>query len=246
MAAIKWLNEDGFLNVQEFTALAREIDKLAIKANLKPNNIMYTAKVIPKFDLEKQKKDAVMFGKKRAQVVKARRSMPAAGSRTKMVVILREYKGFETLEEYDDFKGDIAAAKKAIERHTLKATKEIERLKLAGVKTREKAAAEFDKAINELSDLVGHLSVDDDSIELATGQTRMGKTAVLRIGKHFYAIGKADAAKFEATIASNEVQEEAPAPTKRVAARSTKTAPAAPARSRKLAAAPASPKKSRR
>lgn len=85
--ASKFLSRDGFLCVEEFTALAREIDKVATKEGLKPGEIHFAGKVIPKYDSAKAKAGGDAFTKKRAVPVKVRSRMPAAGSRVKMVVM---------------------------------------------------------------------------------------------------------------------------------------------------------------
>jgi hypothetical protein len=64
----QFLDSDGYINVAEFIALARDIDRMAAKEGLKPAEVYFSKKAVVKFDHPSKKKiDAEAFTKKRAQ-----------------------------------------------------------------------------------------------------------------------------------------------------------------------------------
>lgn len=217
MAAINFLSADGYINVEEFTALAREIDKEAIKLGLKPCMIHYAGKVMPKFDKVKQKANPDLFTRKRAQIIKERTRMPAAGSRMKMVIVLREYKGFEDNEEFKGFIADINAAKKAIVAHNKLAERTVASIKKEGAKKRDALNAAFDKNLDCFIEDV--LKVDGefiDGVDAAVGTSMMGKTLIIKLPNGGYvSVGKADKERF---LKAQE-SEDNPAPAKKAVGR---------------------------
>ena len=203
------LSRDGYLDTQWFTDLAREIDKFAIKEGMKPTLIYFTPKVVPKYDKTKEKAGGDTWTKKRAQEVKIKKRAPAAGSRMRMVVQLRLYKGIEDPEL--GFSKDIKLALKAIEQHNKLAVRTVDHIKKAGAKLRERAAKDFDKNlvcfINDiLKDGDGELL---DGVDYSVGQSMMGKTLIVKLPNGGYvSIGKSDATKFENAQASAEDEED--------------------------------------
>lgn len=191
--ATNFLSKDGLLNVEAFVALAREIDKVATKEGLKPTDIYFVGKVIPKYDAAKAKADPEMFLKKRAQVVKTKTRMPSAGSRVKMVVMLRDYK--ELAEAHPEFDRDFEAAVKAIGVHNKLAEKTIASQKASGAKKREAATKEFDKNVDAFLDLMEQAGVSEKNV--AIGTSMMGKTIIVKLPNGGYvSVGKADAERF--------------------------------------------------
>ena len=191
--ATNFLSKDGYLNVEAFVGLAREIDKLAIKEGFKPTDIYFAGKVIPKFDVAKAKAGGEAFTKKRAQVIKTKKRMPPAGSRVRMVVLLRDYKGFD--EAHPEFNKDFDAALDAIERHNKLAEKTIGSMKAAGAKKREVAAKEFDANADAFMELLEQAGVSERDI--AVGTSMMGKTIIVKLPNGGYvSVGKADKERF--------------------------------------------------
>lgn len=187
---MSFIAPDRFLASEEFTLLAREIDKLAISQNLKPSDIYFAAKVIPKYDQAKAAKDPDGFTKKRAIPVKSRSRMPPAGSRMKMVIMLRLYKDLP--EEFDQ---DIKEAIRAIEKHNVRAEKYILAGKESAKKKRDTLAKAFDKNLDSIEKVL--LSAGLKSKDLAIGSSMMGKTMIVRLPNGGYvSVGKADEEKF--------------------------------------------------
>jgi hypothetical protein len=187
-----FLSKDGLLNVEAIVALAREIDKVATKEQLKPAEIHFAGKVIPKYDAAKAKAGGEAFTKKRAQLIKVRSRMPASGSRVKMVAMLRNYK---ELEEFEDFTADFNAALKAIAVHNKLAEKLIATSKKEGAKKREIGAKEFDKNADAFIKLMAEAGVKSSNI--AIGMSMMGKTIIVKLPNGGYvSVGKADAERF--------------------------------------------------
>lgn len=238
-----FLAPDGFLNTEAFIELAREIDKFATSEGMKPSTIYFTPKIVPKFDKAKAKAGGDAWTKKRALVVKTKSRAPVAGSRMRMVVQLRLYKGIEDPEL--GFNKDIAAALKAIAQHNKTAERIIASMKKEGAKVRERAAKEFDKNIDCVINTI--LKVDDDvidGVDYAVGTSMMGKTLIVKLPNGgFVSIGKSDAEKFKKARESANASDEEAAPARRPRS-SAKAAPAAPvkrSRAAKEEAAPAAP-----
>ncbi len=187
-----FLDSDGYINVAEFIELARDIDRMAVKEGLKPAEIYFTKKAIVKFDHPSKKKlDESGFAKKRAQPIKVRTRMPASGSRVRMMVLLRNYKGLDR-EEFNDFYKDYQLAVKAIARHNAKAEKVVERLKVDAVKKRDHANAAFDKNIKCFVE-----DVLPEDIEYVIGASMMGKTVIVQLPNGGYvSVGKADKERY--------------------------------------------------
>lgn len=216
-----FLDKDGFLNTAEVVALAKEIDKLATKEGLKVAQVHYSPKLIPKYDALKEKANPAMFKKKRAQIVKQRRNMPVAGSRIKMIVLLREYKDLP-----DDFNRDIAQCLKAFEIQTKRATAAQESAKAAAVKLRDAANRAHDKALVEVEAILNEAGLKETE-DYVLSESPMGKSMVVCLGKGLYvSIGKADEAKFEKAL---EGPKENPLMARKKAAAPGKKAPAAKA-----------------
>lgn len=231
-----FLGKDKYINPEAFLALAREFDKYAAAEGMKPSDIHFSPKVILKYDVERKKKlGAEAFEKKRAILIKIKKRMPAAGSRMRMVVVLRLYKGWEETE----FASDIEKALDAIDAHNAKATEVIANYKDAGRAKREELAAAFDENLEAFEEVLEKAGVKTSSI--AIGTSMMGKTMILKLPNGGYvSIGKADREKFEK--AKNAVPAEPAAPAKKAvgskAARSSKSAPVKPARTSKTTPAP--------
>lgn len=218
---IEFLAADGYLDPQAFKDLAREIDKYGKKEGMKPTTIYFTPKSVPAFDKKKAKADPDAYEKKRAQPVKTKSREPAAGSRVKMVIQLRLYKGIE--EKEHGFSRDIKEAIRALESHGKKAEKTIEHNKKVGAKLRERGAKEFDKNLESFEELLQEAGVEAEDI--AIGTSMMGKTMILRLPNGGYvSIGKSDEAKFNKAQESGDEEEEA-APKKK-AKKSKEEAPA--------------------
>ena len=205
-----FLSKDGYINVEEIVLLCREIDKVATKEQLKPAEIHFAGKVIPKYDAAKAKAGGEVFTKKRACPIKVRSRMPASGSRVKMVALLRNYKG---LEEFEDFTKDFGLAVKAIALHNKQAEKVIASLKASGAKKREAATKEFDKNADCVVGLLEDAGIKASSI--AVGMSMMGKTIIVKLPNGGYvSIGKADAERFNK--AKESAGSSAAAPAKKV------------------------------
>ncbi len=186
-----FISPDGYLCIEEFTALAREIDKCAIGEQLKANEIHFVPKVMPKYDKAKVKKDPAAFERKRALIVKTKKRMPPAGSRMKMVIVLRLYKGLEDA----GFDQDIANALKAIAKHNVLAEKTVTAYKKGAAKKREVLTREFDKNLAVVDKLLAEAGIK--KVNIALGQSMMGKTMVVKLPNGGYiSIGKADEEKF--------------------------------------------------
>lgn len=221
----QFLDADGYINVAEFISLARDIDKLAVQEGLKPKEIYFSKKAIVKADHpSKAKIDETAFAKKRAQPIKSRARMPASGSRVRMMVWLRNYKG---LDQFGDYWSDFQNAVKAIERHTAKAEKTLERIKVAYVKTRDSANAAFDK---NLDCFINKVLPED--VDYAVGKSMMGKTLIVALPNGgFVSIGKSDKEKFlKARESENAPVEKAPRKLKPVVRAATKPAARATAK----------------
>lgn len=203
MKASDFLEKDGYVNVKEITTLAKEIDKFAAKEGMKGAEIYFAPKLITKFDAAKLKDKGDAFTRKRAQIIKTKSKMPATGSRMKMQVLLRNYKGLDDT----DFAKDFEAAKKALDMHHKAAEKFQESFKKASRKASEAASKQHDKAVDELIDILKDAGLSEDDI--AIGKSTMGKTMVVCVGKGLYvSIGKADETKFEKTLDSLEEDED--------------------------------------
>ena len=223
-----FLSKDGYINVEEMVALCREIDKVALKEQLKPAEIHFSGKVIPKFDVAKAKAGGEAFTKKRACPIKVRSRMPASGSRVKMVALLRNYKG---LEEFGDLSKDFGLALKAIGLHNKQAEKTVASLKAAGAKKREAATKEFDKNADCVVGLLEDAGIKASSI--AVGMSMMGKTIIVKLPNGGYvSIGKADAERFNKAKESAGAEKAAPK-TVRGTRASKAAAEEKPARSRR-------------
>ena len=224
-----FLSKDGYINVEEMVALCREIDKVALKEQLKPAEIHFSGKVIPKFDVAKAKAGGEAFTKKRACPIKVRSRMPASGSRVKMVALLRNYKG---LEEFGDLSKDFGLALKAIGLHNKQAEKTVASLKAAGAKKREAATKEFDKNADCVVGLLEDAGIKASSI--AVGMSMMGKTIIVKLPNGGYvSIGKADAERFNKAKESAGAEKAAPAKTRGTRASKVVAAEEKPARSRR-------------
>ena len=190
-----FLSPDGLLDIAEIILLARDIEKLAVAEGLKPAELYFSGKVIPKYDKERAKKGGEMFEKKRHQIIKKRARIPATGSRLKMQVLLKNYKG---LEEFGEYYKDFKAALKAIERNNAKAEKFIARTKADGAKKRDKMNADFDK---NLDCFIDSILMDGDQplkgVDFAVGRSMMGKTLIVKLPNGgFVSVGKADKERF--------------------------------------------------
>lgn len=207
--SIQPISKDGFIDPAWFKELAREIDKFAQKEGLKANEIYFTPKVLPVYDKSKERKDGDAFTKKRALVIKMKKRMPPAGSRTKMVITLRLYKGIDDPEL--GFAKDIKLALKAISQHNKLAEKETNRIKAEAKKRSQRANKEFDK---NLECFIEEILKDEDGdvldgVDYAVGQSMMGKTLIVALPNGGYvSIGKADEAKFEAAQNSESGDDE--------------------------------------
>ena len=193
-----FLDVDGYICIPEIVALTREIEKEATKLGLKPAEVYFSGKVIPKYDEARADKLADAFTKKRAQPIKSRARMPASGSRVKMQVILRNFKNLDELG--DDFTKDFGLALKAIDAHTRQAVKVQEKFKAAGAKAREKNAKEFDKNIESF---IGDVLPEnfEEGEDYVVGTSMMGKTLLVKLPNGGYvSIGKADADRFNKAL----------------------------------------------
>ena len=161
---MSFISDDRFIATEEFTLLAREIDKLAIAQNLKVADVYFAPKVIPRYDPAKASKDPDGFTKKRAVLIKSRSRMPPAGSRMKMVIMLRLYKDLP--EEFDQ---DIRLAIKAIEKHNLRAEKLITSGKESAKKKRDVLAKAFDKNLDAVEKVL--IGAGLKAKDLAIGQS---------------------------------------------------------------------------
>ena len=189
---MNFLAKDGFINTEEMVSLAREIDKYAAKEGLKGAEVYFVSKAMPKYDSAKAKKLGDAFTKKRAQVVKTKKRMPASGSRVRMMVLLRNYRGLEDT----DFIKDFNAALKAIEQHNKVAEKQASLLKKEAQKKREAAAKEFDKNIKAMQELLEKAGVK--KVDIAIGSSMMGKSMLVKLPNGgVISIGKADMERFK-------------------------------------------------
>lgn len=186
-----YLDKDGYINVKELAALAREIDRKALKKGLKDEEIYYARKLIVKHDTERAKNQGEVFTKKRAQPIKTRKKMPTAGSRVSMMVVLHLYKGLD-----GSFAGDVKLALKAIEKHNKHANVFIEKNKEQAKKKREKLNKEFDTNVDVVSKVLIKGGVKEK--DLAIGQSMMGKTVLVKLPNGGYiSVGKADKERFD-------------------------------------------------
>lgn len=208
----KFLERDGYINVTNFVELAKAIDRVAAKEQLKVSEIHFAAKAIVKFDATKAKQLGDAFTKKRAQLVKMKTRMPQAGARMRMVVLLRDYKGLS--ENFPEFNKDFDLALAAIESHNAKAEAYIGKSKAEGAKKREAANKQFDKDVDSLMDVLLDGGVKETNI--AVGTSMMGKTVIVKLPNGGYvSIGKADAERFTKAKSAD-----APAKSKKAPAKS--------------------------
>lgn len=206
-----FLSEDGFINLPEMIALCRDIEKEATALGLKPAEIYFAPKVIPKYDETRAENQGEAYTKKRAVPIKSRTRMPASGTRVKMQVLLRNFKKLEELGT--DFVRDYELARKAIDVHTAKAEKLVEKFKAAGAKAREKAGKEFDKNIDCFLNEILPEGFKEGK-DYVVGTSMMGKTLLIRLPNGGYvSVGKADAARFEkaANPVESPIAKKAPA-----------------------------------
>lgn len=236
-----FLDQDGLINVQEFITFAREIDKVAVKDGLKPAELYFSKIAIPKFDAAKDKAGVELYVRKRHTPTGTKARAPATGARVRMVVLLRNYKGFLDNDAYSDFHKDFAKAQKALETHNKLAERFQEKHKIGAAKKREAANKDFDKNVDSLMDLlIDKAGVDEKNI--AIGTSMMGKTVIFKLPNGGYvSVGKADAERFKKAKESGSAAEEKPAKT----SRSAKSAPAAKSSSRSSKSAPAEKASSR-
>lgn len=195
---MSYLSKDGYINVEAFVELVRDIDKLAAAEGLKPMELHYTKKALVREDHpSKAKLDEAVFEKKRAQPIKLRKRPPVSGSAVRMMVLLRNYKD---LDQFADYWKDYNLALKAIERHNTKAERVIASTKATAAKKRDVANAAFDKNIDCLLNKV----LPEDA-EYIIGQSMMGKTVILRLPNGGYvSVGKSDKQKYDAAVAKAE------------------------------------------
>jgi len=204
MSKKMFLSSDGYINVQEIVALAKEVDKVAADNNLRLQTIYYAGKVIPKFDADKPK-DVML--KKRAIPVKTRSRMPPVGSRVKMQVLLKDYKG---LQDFGDLDAEVGYAIEAIADHNARAERTIADNKEASAKKRAADSKAFDKASEEVLDLLVAAGVKEANI--AVGMSMMGKTIIVKLpGGSYVSIGKADSERFNKAKESDADAPKAPA-----------------------------------
>lgn len=200
---MNFLAKDGFINTEEMVSLAREIDKYAAKEGLKGAEVYFVSKAMPKYDSAKAKKLGDAFTKKRAQIIKTKKRMPASGSRVRMMVLLRNYKGLEDT----DFAKDFKAALKAIEQHNKVAEKQASLLKKEAQKKREAAAKEFDKNIKAMQKLLEKAGVK--KVDIAIGSSMMGKSMLVKLPNGgVISIGKADMERFKKAKDAKDAEKE--------------------------------------
>ena len=207
-----FLDKDGLINVAAFTTFAREIDKVAVKDGLKPAELYFSKTAIPKFDAAKDKAAIDLYVRKRHTPTGTKARVPPTGARVRMVVLLRNYKGFLDNDAYSDFHKDFAKAQKALETHNKLAERFQEKHKAGAAKKREAANKDFDKNLDSLMDLLtGKAGVDEKNI--AVGTSMMGKTVIFKLPNGGYvSVGKADAERFKKAKESANAAEEPAAP----------------------------------
>lgn len=207
-----FLDKDGLINVAAFTTFAREIDKVAVKDGLKPAELYFSKTAIPKFDAAKDKAAIDLYVRKRHTPTGTKARVPPTGARVRMVVLLRNYKGFLDNDAYSDFHKDFAKAQKALETHNKLAERFQEKHKAGAAKKREAANKDFDKNLDSLMDLLtGKAGVDEKNI--AIGTSMMGKTVIFKLPNGGYvSVGKADAERFKKAKESANAAEEPAAP----------------------------------
>jgi hypothetical protein len=231
-----FLDKDGLINVAAFTTFAREIDKVAVKDGLKPAELYFSKTAIPKFDAAKAKAAIDLYVRKRHTPTGTKARVPPTGARVRMVVLLRNYKGFLDNDAYSEFHKDFAKAQKALETHNKLAERFQEKHKAGAAKKREAANKDFDKNLDSLMDLLtGKAGVDEKNI--AIGTSMMGKTVIFKLPNGGYvSVGKADAERFKKAKESANAAEEPKAASK---SGRTKAAAAEPAKRGRTKAAPA-------
>lgn len=219
-----FLDKDGLINVAAFTTFAREIDKVAVKDGLKPAELYFSKTAIPKFDAAKAKAAIDLYVRKRHTPTGTKARVPPTGARVRMVVLLRNYKGFLDNDAYSEFHKDFAKAQKALETHNKLAERFQEKHKAGAAKKREAANKDFDKNLDSLMDLlIDKAGVDEKNI--AIGTSMMGKTVIFKLPNGGYvSVGKADAERFKKAKESANAAEEPKAASK---SSRTKAAPAA-------------------
>lgn len=236
-----FLDKDGLINVAAFTTFAREIDKVAVKDGLKPAELYFSKTAIPKFDAAKAAID--LYVRKRHTPTGTKARVPPTGARVRMVVLLRNYKGFLDNDAYSEFHKDFAKAQKALETHNKLAERFQEKHKAGAAKKREAANKDFDKNLDSLMDLlIDKAGVDEKNI--AIGTSMMGKTVIFKLPNGGYvSVGKADAERFKKAKESANAAEEPKAASK---SGRTKAAPAAePAKRSRSSSKAAAAEKSR-
>lgn len=231
-----FLDKDGLINVAAFTTFAREIDKVAVKDGLKPAELYFSKTAIPKFDAAKAKAAIDLYVRKRHTPTGTKARVPPTGARVRMVVLLRNYKGFLDNDAYSEFHKDFAKAQKALETHNKLAERFQEKHKAGAAKKREAANKDFDKNLDSLMDLlIDKAGVDEKNI--AIGTSMMGKTVIFKLPNGGYvSVGKADAERFKKAKESANAAEEPKAASK---SGRTKAAAAEPAKRGRTKAAPA-------
>lgn len=192
-----FIDKDGLINIQEFIAFAREIDKVAAKDGLKPAELYFSKTAIPKFDAAKNKAGIELYVRKRHTLTGTRARAPVTGASVRMVVLLRNYKGFLDNDAYSDFHKDFSKALKALESHNKLAGRFQEKHKAGAAKKREAANKDFDKNIDSLMTLlIDKAGVDEKNI--AIGTSMMGKTVIFKLPNGGYvSVGKADVERFK-------------------------------------------------
>lgn len=199
-AANPFLGADGHIDLTAASRLAAKIEtanKAVLKTAEKPPKnataIFYTSKPLAKYSASLDKKGDHKYLALRAQQVKSRTRMPAAGSSVKMSVILpAALTGVPA-----DILKTIKQFETASNRHNTKAEKVVTKVKSEKAKIRDAAEADFQSNVEQLKALLAGAGLKEANV--VTGSGMFGTVVYVKLPKGgVVSIGKADISKFNA------------------------------------------------
>lgn len=195
-----FLSVDGHLDLTAVSRLSSKIDtanKAVLKTAEKPpknaTTIYYARKPLVKYSASLDKKGDHKYLALRAQQVKSRTRMPAAGSSVKMSVLVpAALTGVSA-----DVLKSIKQFESAVTRHNTKAEKVVGKVKVEKAKIRDAAESAFQGNVEQLKSLL--LGAGLKEANIVTGSGMFGTVVYVKLPKGgVVSIGKADTAKFNA------------------------------------------------
>lgn len=197
-AANPFLSPDGLLNGAAVASLQKRVDTAAKKLEApKVLGIYYTGKPFQNYSAAQDKKGDHKYLTLRGQQVRVKKSRVTPGTKPELYV----KKGKVMLVDYDGLpdalEKQLELFVKAANSHNTKAEKVATKVKGEKSKLREAASAEFDKASQELTDMLVEAGIKEANIVEATSM--FGKTVLIKLPSgSVIQLGKSDITKFNA------------------------------------------------